>query len=63
MECDAKGFDARPELCQQIGVRAYPTWVIKGQRHEGVLTLDRLAELSGFSPSGIYRPDKAAAGR
>jgi hypothetical protein len=30
-------------------VRGYPTWTIRGQRHEGVLSLARLAELSSFS--------------
>ena len=49
MECDARGIGARPELCQAIGVRAYPTWVIGNQRHEGVLTLEELARMSGFS--------------
>ncbi len=29
-------------------MRAYPTWVIDGQKYEGVLSLDRLAELSKF---------------
>ena len=29
-------------------VHAYPTWMINGQKHEGVLTLERLAELSKF---------------
>jgi hypothetical protein len=31
-----------------VPVRAYPTWVIGGQKYEGVLSLDRLAELSQF---------------
>jgi len=31
-----------------VPVRAYPTWVIDGQKYEGVLSLDRLAELSKF---------------
>ena len=30
------------------GVRAYPTWVIGGKKHEGVMSLERLAEISGF---------------
>ena len=30
-------------------MRAYPTWVIGGQKYEGILSLDRLAELSKFS--------------
>ena len=32
----------------KAGVRAYPTWIINGQKHEGVLSLERLAELSKF---------------
>ena len=48
MECDPKGVNPQTDLCRQIGVKAYPTWVIGGQTHEGVMTLDRLAELSKF---------------
>ncbi len=29
-------------------MRSYPTWVIGGQKYEGVMSLDRLAELSKF---------------
>ncbi len=29
-------------------MRAYPTWVINGEKYEGVMSLDRLAELSRF---------------
>jgi hypothetical protein len=38
----------RPDLCQQAGVKAYPTWVVNSERREGVLSLEQLAELSGF---------------
>jgi hypothetical protein len=31
-----------------VGVKAYPTWVVKNERREGVLSLDELADLSGF---------------
>jgi hypothetical protein len=48
IECDPKGVNARPDLCEKVPVRAYPTWVIDGQKYEGVLSLDRLAELSKF---------------
>jgi hypothetical protein len=34
-----------------IGVKAYPTWVLKNERREGVLTLDQLADLSRFTYS------------
>jgi len=48
VECDPKGVGARPDLCERVGVRRYPTWMIAGERYEGVLMLDRLAELSNF---------------
>jgi hypothetical protein len=48
VECDPKGINPRPDLCKQIEVKAYPTWVVNGERVEGVLSLDRLAELSRF---------------
>ena len=57
MECDPKGINPRPDLCQSIGVKAYPTWTINDERREGVMSLDQLAELSRFryattSPGG-----------
>lgn len=52
MECDPKGFNAQPDACRRLEVRKYPTWVVKGIRQEGVLSLDRLAEMSGFREAG-----------
>jgi len=49
VECDPRGAGARPDLCSIAGVRSYPTWVIGNQRREGVLTLEELATLSGFT--------------
>jgi uncharacterized membrane protein len=34
--------------CLAAGIRQYPTWIIAGRRFEEVLTLPRLAELTGF---------------
>ncbi len=34
--------------CLSSGIESYPTWIIDGGRYEGVLTLERLARLSGF---------------
>lgn len=50
VECDSRGARARPEACAAAGVKSYPTWTIRGQRHEGVLSLDQLARASGFVP-------------
>ena len=49
MECNPTGdHKTLDERCVRAGVRAYPTWMINGQKYEGVLTLERLAELSKF---------------
>jgi hypothetical protein len=37
-------------------VRAYPTWIIGGQKYEGVMSLDRLAELSQFHAAAPIPP-------
>ena len=47
VECDAKGKDAQPELCQQKGVASYPTWEINGTIESGEIPLPVLAEKSG----------------
>lgn len=41
-----------PERCQRVGVRAYPTWIINGERLEGVLDLAHLAQASRFGVAG-----------
>ncbi len=51
VECDPGGSNPQPQLCQQKGVRAYPTWEIGGRMYEGTMTLEELANLSGFSPA------------
>ena len=48
MECDSKGVNPRLDLCEKVPVRAYPTWVINGEKYEGVMSLERLADLSKF---------------
>jgi uncharacterized membrane protein len=48
VECDPRGDNGRPDLCQAAGVRAYPTWAIGGQKLEGVVSPAELARLSGF---------------
>lgn len=49
VECDPRGAGARPDLCTVAGVRSYPTWVVGNRRHEGILSLDELARMSGYS--------------
>jgi uncharacterized membrane protein len=52
VECDPRAAGGRPDLCQAIGVRSFPTWMIAGQRREGVLSLDELARMSGYPGVG-----------
>ena len=49
VECSRDGPGADPELCRSKGVRSYPTWEIDGNFYVGVLPLERLDEISGYS--------------
>ncbi|MEK6862597.1 MAG: hypothetical protein AABW57_00325 [Nanoarchaeota archaeon] len=48
IECDARGDNAQPELCQEKNIRGYPTWIINDSlKYEGVQSLERLSQYSG----------------
>ena len=49
VECDARGEDANPALCEFKGIAGYPTWEIGEQLYEGAIPLGELARLSGYS--------------
>ncbi len=48
VECEKT--DDQRKRCAKLGIAAYPTWVLGSQRLEGVQSLDRLGEWSGFKP-------------
>jgi uncharacterized membrane protein len=48
VECAKDGVNARPDLCEKAGVKAFPTWVLGDERREGVLSLATLAAWSKF---------------
>jgi hypothetical protein len=48
VECDAQGQNPQPDLCQKATIKALPTWEIKGQQYPGLLSLEELAQLSGY---------------
>ena len=48
IECDARSPIGQPGVCVAAQIRAFPTWEIKGQRYEGVLSLEQLAEMTGY---------------
>ncbi len=47
IECDERGKDAQPEVCQLAGISGYPTWEIDGQGSAGVQSLESLAAAAG----------------
>jgi len=50
-ECDPKGQNSRAEICQAAAanLKGFPTWEIKGQFYSGTQSLEKLAELSGYT--------------
>jgi hypothetical protein len=48
IECDPKGTNPRPDLCQKAKIQGYPTWEIKGKFYPGTQSLETLAQISGY---------------
>ncbi|HWP58858.1 MAG TPA: vitamin K epoxide reductase family protein [Candidatus Acidoferrales bacterium] len=52
IECSPGGRRGpQARQCQTARIETYPTWIIQGLRHEGVLSLKQLSDLSGFQGS------------
>jgi len=47
VECEKT--DEQRQRCEQAGIAAYPTWVLGSQRLEGVQSLEKLSQWSGFA--------------
>jgi hypothetical protein len=58
IECDPQGLSAQPNLCAELGIEVYPTWIIEGQYYTGPQLPGKLAVLSGFEPP-TDEPDAA----
>jgi uncharacterized membrane protein len=51
VECSPNGPRApQAAVCDAMQIQGYPTWIINGQRYEGVLSIDDLTRLSGYAP-------------
>lgn len=47
VECDARGKDAQPELCEEKDIKSYPTWIAEdGTVYNAVLSLERIASIT-----------------
>jgi uncharacterized membrane protein len=49
VECVEAGRNYQPQLCTQAQITAFPTWIINGKSYTGVKSLNRLADLSGYT--------------
>ena len=56
VECDPRGENARPQRCEEEGIRGYPTWKINGQLYPGDRSLEELADLSGYEGPRNFAP-------
>lgn len=55
IECNPKGKNAKPELCQAAGLQGVPTWEINGTLYPGVQRLEAIADLSGYQGSRDFK--------
>jgi glutaredoxin len=55
IECDPRGNNPRPEMCDSFGVRSYPTWQINGQSYSGNYPLKDIAAISGYTGSRNFK--------
>lgn len=49
IECAADGKNAQPQACIDVGVKAFPSWEIKGKLTAGIKTLEELADATGYT--------------
>lgn len=58
VECDKDGIDSQRQLCKDINIQMFPTWVINGKYFPGSKNLKELAELSGYEGSTKFKYKK-----
>lgn len=49
IECREDGKNAQPQLCQAANIQSVPTWDINGKFYSGEKSLEKLADLSGYT--------------
>ncbi|MGF1538361.1 MAG: vitamin K epoxide reductase family protein [Elainellaceae cyanobacterium] len=49
VECAPDGYNAQPQLCRDAGIQGFPSWEINGELYSGVIPLDQLADISGYT--------------
>ncbi|MFO8041291.1 MAG: vitamin K epoxide reductase family protein [Sodalinema sp.] len=55
VECDENGVNPNPAACQAAGIQSYPSWEIDGELQRGLIPLNELADLSGYTGSRDFQ--------
>ncbi|QHG20885.1 thioredoxin family protein [Nostoc sp. ATCC 53789] len=55
VECDKRGINPHPDLCNAAKVPGVPTWVINGHQYTGVQNFKDLAKASGYKGDMNFR--------
>ncbi|HAJ59133.1 MAG TPA: hypothetical protein DCP31_07630 [Cyanobacteria bacterium UBA8543] len=55
VECAADGKNSQPQVCKDVGVKAFPSWQINGKLTSGIKTLDELANETGYKGSRNFK--------
>jgi hypothetical protein len=50
IECDTRGINPQPQVCNRAGVNGFPTWTFSnGKTFAGLASLSALADASGYT--------------
>jgi glutaredoxin len=55
VECDAKGENSQRQLCKDIKIKYFPTWIIDGKYFNGTKDLKEIATLAGYKGSVKFK--------
>lgn len=55
IECDKDGENSQRQLCKDINIQMFPTWIINNKYYPGSKNLKELAELSGYKGSTKFK--------
>jgi hypothetical protein len=59
IECAEDAIDKpQPKLCEQAGIKGFPTWSIDGKLNPGVKKLSQLAQLTGYKGKTDFKYDR-----
>jgi hypothetical protein len=58
IECDKDGENSQRQLCKDINIQMFPTWIVNGKYYPGSKNLKELAELTGYKGSTNFKYKK-----